>query len=104
MKKVNTTRAALACDVLTLKRRGFTRDVPRAKPDALWVANSSTLIWGERDAVLVDTYLTKEHAQVQADWIAASGKNLVAIYITHGHGDHFFGLAPLLDTATGVWR
>jgi glyoxylase-like metal-dependent hydrolase (beta-lactamase superfamily II) len=97
MKKVNAARAPLAWDVLTLKRKGFTRDVPRAKPDALWVANSSTLIWGERDAVLVDTYLTKEHAQVQADWIAASGRNLIAIYITHGHGDHFFGLAPLLE-------
>jgi glyoxylase-like metal-dependent hydrolase (beta-lactamase superfamily II) len=31
------------------------------------------------------------------DWIVASGKKLIAIYITHGHGDHFFGLASLLE-------
>jgi glyoxylase-like metal-dependent hydrolase (beta-lactamase superfamily II) len=30
------------------------------------------------------------------DWVVASGKNLTAIYVTHGHGDHFFSLAALL--------
>lgn len=97
MKKIDASDAVLDWDVLTIKRRGFTRDVPHAKPEAMWVANSSTLIWGKRDAVLVDTFLTKEQSQVQADWIAASGRNLTAIYVTHGHGDHFFGLAPLLE-------
>ncbi len=31
------------------------------------------------------------------DWVAESGKNLTAIYITHAHGDHFLGLKSLLD-------
>jgi glyoxylase-like metal-dependent hydrolase (beta-lactamase superfamily II) len=61
------------------------------------VANSSTLICGERDAIVVDTFLTTEQSQTLLDWIVASGKNLTAIYITHGHGDHFFCLASLLE-------
>src|SRR5258708_25493019 len=53
---------------------------------------SSTLISGKRDSVLVDTAITVDQNQKLADWIAGSGKNLTAIYATHGHGDHFFGV------------
>ena len=31
------------------------------------------------------------------DWVVASGKNLTTIYITHGHGDHWFGIGALLE-------
>src|SRR6202021_1200008 len=87
----------LQWDVLTIKRPGLTRDLPPGKEDLMWVANSSTLIYGKRDAVLVDTFLTTEQSRTLLDRVVASGKNLIAIYITHGHGDHFFGLASLLE-------
>jgi glyoxylase-like metal-dependent hydrolase (beta-lactamase superfamily II) len=92
-----TSSPQLQWDVLTIKRPGLARDLPPGKEDLMWVANSSTLISGERDAVLVDTFLTTEQSHTLVDWVVASGKNLTAIYVTHGHGDHFFGLAPLLE-------
>ena len=86
-------------DVLTVKRPG--RDLPPGADERLaslaWIANSSTLIYGERDAVLVDTFFTAEQSKTLVDWVVASGKNLTTIYVTHGHPDHFFGLAQLLD-------
>jgi glyoxylase-like metal-dependent hydrolase (beta-lactamase superfamily II) len=57
---------------------------------------SSTLIFGDTDAVLVDPPMTIEQTERVAQWIADSDKRLKHIYITHGHGDHWFGTAPLL--------
>ena len=91
------TDTDLRWEVLTIKRPGLTRDLPPGREELMWVANSSTLIYGERDAILVDTFLTSEQSKTLLDWVVARGKNLTAIYITHGHGDHFFGLAPLLE-------
>ena len=91
------TDTGLQWEVLTINRPGLTRDLPPGKEELMWVANSSTLIYGERDAILVDTFLTTEQSKTLLDWVVARGKNLTAIYLTHGHGDHFFGLAPLLE-------
>jgi glyoxylase-like metal-dependent hydrolase (beta-lactamase superfamily II) len=93
---------ALNWDVLTLKRESLGRDSPPGQEQWAWVANSSTLVSGKSDAVLVDTFLTVEQSRIQLDWIAASGKNLTTIYVTHGHGDHFFGLAPILERFPGA--
>jgi len=30
-----------------------------------------------------------------ADWVSTTGKNLTTVYITHGHGDHWFGLGAV---------
>jgi len=70
----------------------FTSDLPPSVAEMKWSPISSTLISGERDAVLVDTFITMEQNRSLAEWAAASGKNLSAIYATHGHGDHFFGV------------
>jgi glyoxylase-like metal-dependent hydrolase (beta-lactamase superfamily II) len=58
---------------------------------------TSTLIFGEHDAVLVDALTTVAEAEALADWVALHHRNLRTIYITHGHFDHFYGLSVLLD-------
>jgi hypothetical protein len=40
-------------DVLVLKRRGVTRDLPSGTESLQWVTNTATLIYGEHDAVVV---------------------------------------------------
>jgi len=97
-----TVGALLKWDVLVTKRQGLTRDLPPGKEQWMWVPTSATLISGEEDAVLVDTFLTVEQSDALVEWVASSGKNLTTIYITHGHGDHFFGLAALLDRFPGA--
>jgi glyoxylase-like metal-dependent hydrolase (beta-lactamase superfamily II) len=75
----------------------ITSDLPPGETQRPWPPISSTLIYGERDAVLVDTPITLEQGQALANWVAASGKNLTTIYATHGHGDHFFGASTVLE-------
>ncbi|KNG80305.1 hypothetical protein ANOM_011274 [Aspergillus nomiae NRRL 13137] len=78
------------------KRASATRTGPTGADHLKWVPTSSTLIYGETDAILVDTQLTTQAAEELADWVVASGRNLVAIYVTHSHGDHHFGSSALL--------
>ena len=65
-----------------------TRDRPANVRETDFQAMAATLIHGVRDAVLVDAFMTVTQANALADWVAARGKNLTTIYITHGHGDH----------------
>jgi glyoxylase-like metal-dependent hydrolase (beta-lactamase superfamily II) len=83
--------------LLTKKRGSSTQGLPPGKEDLAWVTNTVTLIYGERDAILVDAFLSVQHSKELLDWVAESGKNLASIYITHAHGDHFLGLKSLLD-------
>jgi glyoxylase-like metal-dependent hydrolase (beta-lactamase superfamily II) len=68
----------------------------------MWSPITSTLILGTQDAVLVDPPLTNAQAAEVGDWIEASGRRLRQIYVTHGHGDHWFGAIPLLERFSGV--
>ncbi len=97
MTGLATRSTPLKWDVFVAKREGITRDLPPGKEQWMWVPTSSTLIYGRRDAVLVDALLTVEQVQALVDWVVASGKNLTTIYVTHGHGDHLFGIGAVLD-------
>jgi glyoxylase-like metal-dependent hydrolase (beta-lactamase superfamily II) len=74
-----------------------TRDKPPDVRETYFQAMAATLIYGVRDAVLVDAFMTVTQANALADWVAARNRNLTTIYITHGHGDHWFGVATLLE-------
>ena len=74
-----------------------TRDKPAGVRETYFQAMAATLIYGVRDAVLVDAFMTVEQAHALADWVAARRVNLTTIYITHGHGDHWFGVGTLLE-------
>ncbi|MBM0125385.1 MBL fold metallo-hydrolase [Pimelobacter simplex] len=56
---------------------------------------SITLVSGDRDAVLVDPPMTIAQTAAVGDWVESTGKNLTHIFVTHGHGDHWFGSAEL---------
>ncbi|MFD7915646.1 hypothetical protein ACFV30_33880 [Streptomyces sp. NPDC059752] len=40
--------------------------------------------------MLVDPPFTAGQTEGGAAWVTASGKNIIAIVATHGHGDHWF--------------
>ncbi|KAL5585701.1 hypothetical protein FOVSG1_013393 [Fusarium oxysporum f. sp. vasinfectum] len=79
------------------KRDSATRSGPAGHDHLKWVPTSSTLIYGDKDAVLVDAQLTTKASNELLEWVIESGKNVTHIYVTHAHGDHFFGSAPILE-------
>ena len=58
---------------------------------------ASTLIYGDMDAVLTDPAMTTDQARALGDWVAAKGRDVTDIFITHGHGDHWFAAGLLAE-------
>jgi glyoxylase-like metal-dependent hydrolase (beta-lactamase superfamily II) len=94
---MTTTPSQLQWEVLIRKRPSATQGIPPGKEDLAWVTNAATLIWGDHDAVLVDTFLSEAQTKELAGWIEAKGRTLRFVFLTHAHPDHFFGLATLLE-------
>jgi glyoxylase-like metal-dependent hydrolase (beta-lactamase superfamily II) len=96
--KENLVSGQLTLDVYNSGYKSIASIVPGwpEGKQATWPASTATLISGDTDAVLVDALLTNDEADALVDFIRKSGKNLTTVYVTHGHGDHFFGLPAIL--------
>jgi glyoxylase-like metal-dependent hydrolase (beta-lactamase superfamily II) len=93
----------LSVNVFTAPGKAMVGERPRPFGEALgFDPITSTLIFGEYDAVLVDAMMTVAEAEALADWVALHNRNLETIYITHAHFDHFYGLGILLDRFPGA--
>jgi len=89
---------SLGFNVFTAPEKAVVGERPRPfGPPMAWDPITATLIFGETDAVLVDSLTTVAEAEALAAWVALHHRNLTTIYITHGHVDHFAGLSVLLQ-------
>ena len=78
----NKSALPLEWEVFIRKRASATQGAPSRKADLKWVSNAVTLIYGDSDAVLVDTLLSDQQNRELADWIEARHKTLRWIYVT----------------------
>jgi glyoxylase-like metal-dependent hydrolase (beta-lactamase superfamily II) len=93
----------LGVNVFTAPGKTMVGERPKPFGEALgFDPITSTLIFGDYDAVLVDAMMTVAEAEALAAWVALHNRNLETIYITHAHFDHFYGLGILLDRFPGA--
>jgi glyoxylase-like metal-dependent hydrolase (beta-lactamase superfamily II) len=88
----------LRYDVLV--HAGVPRQRPQRLPDGGPIMSSplsTTLIYGDHQALLVDPPYTYDQTRDVIEWVRRIGKKLTYIYATHGHGDHWFATAELLE-------
>lgn len=103
MSTTETTSNAANRSTATLSYEVFVNEpppqdgfLPNGEPKR-FSPQASTLIYGSKDAVLTDPGMTTDQAQALGDWIATKGRNLTDVFITHGHGDHWFAAGLLAE-------
>src|SRR6476646_4880414 len=88
----------LSIDVYVAQMRPYNYPDEVGEGDvATWAPSSSTLISGPTEGILIDALLTFENADQIAAFAKSFGKKITGVYITHGHSDHWLGLARLLQ-------
>ena len=88
----------LSIDVYVSPMRPYNSPDPLGEgEEATWAPSSSTLISGPTEGILIDALLTFSNADEIAAWAKGFGKKITGVYITHGHSDHWLGLARLLE-------
>jgi hypothetical protein len=78
MSGTRAPSAPLKWETFITTRPSLSRDAPAGKDELKWVPNTVTLIYGARDAVLVDTFLTIEASKKLADWVRRSTRSILA--------------------------
>ncbi len=63
---------------------------------------NSTLIVGPTEVILVDAQYRLADAKRLADQVAATGKHLKAILLSHPDDDHYFGAAAIVERFPGT--
>lgn len=58
---------------------------------------TSTLVSGDKEAVLIDAQFTLADGKAVAEKIKTSNKELTTVYVTHFHPDHYFGFSALKE-------
>jgi hypothetical protein len=70
--------ADLKWKLLTKKRASSTQGVPPGKEDLAWATNTVTLVYGQSDAVLADTFLSEQHSKNLLSCVVEGGPKKLA--------------------------
>src|SRR5437016_13553424 len=88
----------LSLDVYVAPMRPYTSPDQLGEGEvATWAPSSSAVISGQTEGIPADALRTVENADRIAAWAKTFGKKITGVYITHGHSDHWLGLARLLQ-------